>query len=322
MYKALVTIDGTSAAPANTLLLRPGMNLRTGEKDLQSAFGKLTSLEIDILTLASAIFASDLAFKRGERENITRQIELTIPVVNLPVFRAVAAKLQYILFRLSHDAWTISFTQRNGTPEASQQWAKEENQKVLLFSGGLDSFAASIVYGEAGEKVQLVSHITANRAVREPQETLFEYLQQQFPNQFQRFAARVGGADKTIKGFPFPSDQAREETQRTRSFLFLSLAGLVARRRGIQDIVLIAENGQMAIHLPLTAARISAFSTHTAHPEFVHLMGEVLSTLLSYLIHISNPFLYQTKAEIVEGAVKRHSANTVHTVSCWNWSLD
>jgi hypothetical protein len=33
------------------------------------------------------------------------------------------------------------------------------------------------------------------------------------------------------------------------------------------QLIYIAENGQMAIHLPLTQARIGAFSTHTAHVQ-------------------------------------------------------
>ena len=67
----------------------------------------------------------------------------------------------------------------------------------------------------------------------------------------------------------------------------------------MEDVVVIAENGQMAIHLPLTTARIGGFSTHTAHPEFVRMMGKLLSTLLDYPIRIENPFLYMTKAEVV-----------------------
>ena len=59
-----------------------------------------------------------------------------------------------------------------------------------------------------------------------------------------------------------------ENSQRTRSFLFLVLGALAARRAGHIEIVYLAENGQMAIHLPLTQGRIGAFSTHTATQIF------------------------------------------------------
>jgi 7-cyano-7-deazaguanine synthase in queuosine biosynthesis len=317
MQTAQVVLDGTSIVDANTLLLRPGANLTTGEVHFRNTFGALTSLEVDVLTLAASIFACDLAFKRGERENITRRIHLTVPVVNLPVFNSVLHTLQFALYRVSHDAWDITFVPRSGRPEASREWRRNESGKVLLFSGRLDSFAGAVLYGDARERVQLVSHITANTVVSGAQKTLYEYLQEQFPAQFSRVAIRVGGADKAHRGYPFPPDHEREETQRTRSVVFLALAALTARRCGFGDVVLIAENGQMAIHLPLTAARISAFSTHTAHPEFVNAMGGILSTLLSYPIRIENPFLYCTKAEAIRCVISNHPSMVEHTVSCW-----
>jgi len=83
---------------------------------------------------------------------------------------------------------------------------------------------------------------------------------------------------------------------------------------------MIAENGQMAIHLPLSAGRISAFSTHTAHPEFVSLMSDILSRLLNYKINIDNPFLYMTKAEVVKLLIPKHQVILEQTVSCWKAS--
>jgi 7-cyano-7-deazaguanine synthase in queuosine biosynthesis len=317
--KAVVVFEETIREPG-TLYLQPGINITTGERVFSQIFGTLTSLEEDLLILASAIFACDLAFKRGQRENVPRKIELTVPVINHAAFNSILDELRYTLLVLSHDAWDIRFIRKIGTPESSRNWSKDVTGKVLLFSGGLDSFAAAILYGEAGENVQLVSHITANRVVSSSQETLFAYLQDRFSNQFNRIAFRISGRSKPAAGFPFPSDRDREESQRTRSFLFLSLAALTARRRGLSDVILIAENGQMAIHLPLTAGRISAFSTHTAHPEFVHEMGNLLSTLLSHPIHIENPFLYQTKGEVIRNLLENHQATFKDTVSCWKAS--
>lgn len=305
---------------SDILYLQPGNNVTTGERDFLRAFGPPTSLEEDLLTLASAIFACDLAFKRGQREKVPRRIELTVPAVNLAAFNNILDDLRYTLHVLSHDTWDLYFTHKDGVPEPSRSWSQDTIGKVLLFSGGLDSFAAAILYGETGESVQLVSHITANRVVSGSQETLSAYLRDRFSVQFKRIAFRVGGRSRPATGFPFPSDREREESQRTRSFLFLSLAALTARRRGFSDVVLIAENGQMAIHLPLTAGRISAFSTHTAHPEFVHEMGNLLSRLLGYSIHIENPFLYQTKAETIRDVLANHRATLQDTVSCWKAS--
>jgi hypothetical protein len=316
-HRATVVFDEEDLGE-HTLKLRPATNLLTGEKEFRSRFGEPTSLEVDILTVASAIFAADLAFKRGERSNFQRQIHLTVPVMNRPAFRNVTDDLRFALTRVSHDAWSFDFVPREGTPESTRMWLQDGKGKVLLFSVGLDSIAAAILYGESGGRVHLASHVTANPVIRGAQGSAFAYLEQRFPGQFSYLPSRVSGRDRANAGFPFP--QEREETQRTRSLLFLALAALVARREGVSDVIVIAENGQMAIHLPLSSARIGAFSTHTAHPEFVGIMSNILSTLLDYPIRIENPFLYKTKAEVVATAVERHRPVVEATVSCWKAS--
>jgi hypothetical protein len=80
----------SEASEDGSLKLRPGVNFVTGEKEFKSWFKTPTSLEVDVLTVASSIFAADLAFQRGERSNFQRQIHLTIPVVNRPAFQNVA----------------------------------------------------------------------------------------------------------------------------------------------------------------------------------------------------------------------------------------
>jgi 7-cyano-7-deazaguanine synthase in queuosine biosynthesis len=301
------------------LVLVPGQNLRWGGSTFKQVFGGSTSLEDDLLILASAVYACDLAFKRGDRENITRTIHLRVPVVNSQAFQRVRDDLEYILFVLSHDNWTIEFARRQGTPEVATNWP-ESKGKTLLFSGGVDSLAAAVdLLDEFGpSQIQLASHITGNQITRTTQEALLEYLNQHYKADIPRLAIRTGGLKR--KDFDFPSDQEREETQRTRSFMFLAIAALAARRSGQSEVVMIAENGQMAIHLPLSAARIGAFSTHTAHPAFVDLAGKFFSTVLDHTITITNPFLYKTKAEVTKKLAGSHRPAIRKSVSCWRAS--
>ena len=303
-----------------SLNLCPDVNLYTGKKEFNKEFGELTSLEEDLLVVGASIFAADIATKRGQHHNFIRGIELMIPVVNLPVFENVVDDIRYALHLLSSDAWTINFTQRDGLPEKIRNKKARKSGKVLLFSGGLDSFAAAVLLAQRTDQVQLVSHVTANRVISGTQDCLEDYLKKRYADKFSRLAFRVTGYGKPTKSFPFPQDQDREETQRTRSFMFLCLAGLVARRLSFQDVVMIAENGQMAIHLPLSAGRISAFSTHTAHPEFVSVMSEILSKILRYEIKIENPFIHMTKAEVVKLTLPDHKDILDQTVSCWKAS--
>jgi 7-cyano-7-deazaguanine synthase in queuosine biosynthesis len=306
-----------SAAPA--LLLQPGGNLYTGINAFSKSFANPTSLENDTLIVASAIYACDLAFKRGERENITRNIELTVPVVNFQAFERLKDELEYILYVLSHDSWNISFERAKGAPEETKDWPSVAG-KTLLFSGGLDSLAGAVdLLDELGpDHIQLASHVTANQLTKSSQDHLADYLGKKYKTNPQRIVVRTGG--RKFGSLKFPSDTEREETQRTRSFMFLVIAALAARRTGKSKIVMIAENGQMAIHLPLSAARIGAFSTHTAHPEFVAKIGEYFTRLFGYPIYVENPYLYRTKAEVVAKLVEAHKAAISFSVSCWRGS--
>lgn len=319
MTRIVVSVAGPPDSTA-AVNLRPGNNLVTGERAFVEHFGSPTSLETDLLTVASAIYCADLGVKRGEREQITRSLHLRIPVVNLPTFSAVRDDLVYALYTLSHDAWDISFVQKPGNPEAAQPTQGSQPGKVLLFSGGLDALSGAIDLGNSGHPVFLISHVTANQAVSAAQDKLAEYVDRQYASVFVRYPFRIGARSQPSKGFPFPADQMREDSQRTRSFLFLAIAALVARRRSVSDVVVIAENGQMAIHLPLSSARISAFSTHTAHPTFLRIAATVFSSILGYEIRIENPFLYQTKAEVATQVVNGHQSALALSISCWKAS--
>jgi 7-cyano-7-deazaguanine synthase in queuosine biosynthesis len=295
-------------------LFQVGENLKTGEGDFCKHFGDPSSLERDLLVLASTVFATDLLDKRKMREEITRDIRLSVPVVNYFAFENQRVALERILHFLSHDNWTLTFRPRNGTQE-SYQTPPPQAGKTLLFSGGLDSLAAAVKlldeFGTTG--IQLASHSAHNSFTLRAQKLLHDHLEERYQGQIERVVIYIGG--KSTEELEFSGD--REVTQRTRSFAFLTIAALAARRRGMSQIVMIAENGQMAIHLPLSGGRIGAFSTHTAHPKFVKDAAAFFSTVLQYPILISNPFIYQTKAEVVKTLASQHQQAISLSSSCW-----
>jgi len=301
---------------SGVLLLVPGENLNTGVDDFRAHYSDFTTLEQDMLTVASAIYACDLGFKRGEREEITRNISLEIPVVNHHAFQKTKNDLELLLWTLSHDNWTIKFTRADGQPESKRRWPKEKGA-TILFSGGVDSFAGALelLITRGPDGVQLASHLTANPVTRRSQDELVSYLGTRFHGATKRVALRSGGRNKGK--YVFPKDSEREETQRTRSFMYLSVAALAARRSGHNELVVIAENGQMAIHLPLSVARIGSFSTHTAHPEFVLQATAFFSQILDCELKVSNPYLYKTKSEVVAGIAVSDQGALAKSVSCW-----
>jgi 7-cyano-7-deazaguanine synthase in queuosine biosynthesis len=314
-FVAKVGSSGGSEA-AGILLLVPGENLRTGLDDFKNEYSDFTTLEEDMLTVASAIYACDLAFKRGDREEITRSISLEIPVINYHAFRSTKAELELLLWTLSHDNWTIKFSRIDGQPESKREWPKDKGV-TILFSGGVDSFAGALelLIARGYGNVQLASHVTANPVTRQSQDELLSYLETRFKGGVKRIALRSGGRNKGK--YLFPSDADREDTQRTRSFMYLSVAALAARRSGHNELVVIAENGQMAIHLPLSVARVGAFSTHTAHPEFVAQAASFFTRILDRELKVSNPFLYKTKSEVVASIPTVDRGALSQSVSCW-----
>lgn len=310
--RADVRLEG-SASTAD-LVLAPGRNLITGETELAAQLGSpLTSLEADMLRVASAVFAVDLAARRGQREAITRDLELSIPVVNFQAFQRVEEQVNFALYVLGPDNWNLSFVPAAGEPEGATEWPRIDGT-TLLFSGGLDSGSAAVQLLTGGRSTCLVSHYTQNPAVRGSQNRIAEYLEGEFGG-VDRVSVRLTG--HAVSGFPFPSDENREFSQRTRSFMFLVLGALVARRRGHRNLLMLAENGPMAIHLAISTARLGLFSTHTAHPEYLAEMQRILRSLLNVDLTIDNPYLYLTKGEVVEPLIPDHLAVIANSISCW-----
>ncbi len=274
------------------VVFQAGKNLLSGEARFKQTFGSITSLESDLLLLAASIFAADRAIYRGDGEEYSRSFELRVPAVNIGKLQPLRRQAERILRKLSNDAWRLTFLQIPGKQEAGLSVTPSTGE-TLLFSGGLDSLAAAVEFGDPkrGGGLHLVSHITHNSKTTGAQNALIRRLDSKgiSPPHTQFLVSSRAVA-------PAPSlEHDIESSQRTRSFLFLTLAALVARRLGHRELLLIAENGQMAVHLPLTEGRIGARSTHTAHPDVLKEMEQFLQAAIDVPIRIKNPYVGRTK---------------------------
>ncbi len=294
--------------------LCPGQNLYNGVKPLEKEFGSLNSLEVDLLNVASGIFAADLSIQREEREFFIRDFEITIEVVNISSFEQIKDLLETALLTVSKDNWTINFTQKEGTPVTNFDWQNKEGA-ALLFSGGLDSMCAASDFVRENKDVVLVSHNShGNKVVDDCQNNVHSLLERYYSKKIKHFHVKVYG--RNLGDFTFPTE--RENTQRTRSFLFLCLAAIVSRRSNFNKVLYMAENGQFAIHLPLNQSRIGPFSTHTADPQFVQITKDLLKTLLrNPEFDIVNPYLYKTKAEVFAVLPEELKKQSNLSASCW-----
>lgn len=94
----------STAPPANyDLRLKFGENVLTGISSFHATFGAPTSLEEDVLNIAAAVYAVDLAVRRNEREGFLRDIKLTVEVVNAACLLPVRADVEELLYTLSND---------------------------------------------------------------------------------------------------------------------------------------------------------------------------------------------------------------------------
>src|SRR5262249_26311817 len=98
-----------------------------------------------------------------------------------------------------------------------EDWPFRGVERVLMFSGGLDSLAGAVETAARGERLVLVSHRSVGTLDKRQRE-LFQKLRSAYRNRMIHIPVWVNKE----KNF------GREHTQRTRSFLFSALGTVVA----------------------------------------------------------------------------------------------
>src|SRR5207248_6015987 len=108
----------------------------------------------------------------------------------------------------------------------------------------------------------------------------------------------------------------RDYTQRTRSFLFGSLAFAIARAFGLQRFRFY-ENGVVSLNLPISEQVVGSRATRTTHPQVMNGFAELFSLLIQQSFAVDNPFLWRTRAEVVNLIGDAGCSNLIqHSVSC------
>ena len=119
------------------------------------AEGELPPLCLDLLDIACAIYVTDIAVQRGQREAWTRQIELLIPVRELGFWTEHELKLRGLIYALTRDNWRVDLYEAPVAPQApsSEDALSEvfEADCVSLLSGGVDSLAGAAMLQKAGQ---------------------------------------------------------------------------------------------------------------------------------------------------------------------------
>jgi 7-cyano-7-deazaguanine synthase in queuosine biosynthesis len=271
----------------------------------------------DLGILAATITAADTRISRSAdaQDGWTREIDLYLPVEDLPRWEALQSLLARTLRFLTGDHWRLFFRDRDAKYKTLVQRPRTPVRppftSVCLFSGGLDSFIGAIDLFAAGKRPILVSHYGDNST--SSQERCAGHIAKVYGDVGPRHVRANVRFDKN----DFSHAMADEFTTRGRSFLFFALAGLAASGLENNPIIYVAENGLISLNVPLDRLRVGAWSTRTTHPFYMARWQEILDGL-GIAARLESPYRFNTKGEMLsqcknQDIVRRHA---VDTISC------
>jgi hypothetical protein len=277
-----------------------GMGISDAIHDLSLLNIFPTEIGLELLFLAAHVYAADTRISRAieSQDAWTREIRLVVPVNDIAKWNATKVRISKLLNFLTGDIWELEFRQRS--KKYSQILASRPKTKVVpefdivsLFSGGLDSLIGTINLLTSGRKPLLISH-AGDGATSGAQTKCFDYLKKVFnKSPFGRLRFWLNIREEVFGG------NATENTTRGRSFLFFALGAFSGSGMGKPSILQASENGLIALNVPLDPLRLGALSTRTTHPYYMEGWNELLKSLDIPCV-IENPYLFQTKGEMIQ----------------------
>lgn len=276
----------------------------------------------DLLEIAGYVYAADRMVGRGSTDALeyhkwSRELHFIIKVrdANFWSDSQIENSLSAALTFVSGDKG-YSFTFVSGGTDIGQSslfddikisLEKKENSIIGLFSGGLDSLAGALeILTKTQKNLILVSHRSNSTGVAQIQNGIHGLLDKDFPGR--------------IQYFPFfcnlHGERAVEETQRTRIFLYTTIAFSLSTLASEKEIY-VFENGVTSLNFSKRADLMNARASRTTHPKTLKLLEDFYSLLDSEKRPIIHPFLYHTKTDIfnkIREAGKLSYINS--TISC------
>lgn len=282
---------------------------------------------IDFLYIAAMVFCADRQVDRGERDSLNnnawaRSFEFHIPVYDIEFWsnsNLQKALSDVLCFMTGDRSYKFSFekSKKGLLPQndykqlaifndEKERIGSTENVDIMLFSGGLDSLAGVIekLNTEKDKRLLLVSH-RANNTIIHTQKQVLGYLDQKYPNRLIQYGFQCNNYRIASK----------EETQRTRMFLFSAIAFSICYCIGKHSFF-VYENGITSINLPAQTDVINARASRTTHPKTLGLMQKVFEYFDKGFCIIA-PYYNKTKADIVKKFSDYNEINIIPSaISC------
>lgn len=297
-----------------------GARLRI-ERLTRQMVAELPARVFDLLEIATLVYAVDSSVSRGGTalsqmgKKWHRRFVIDMPIRDLDFWTQseVQDALESLLFFLSGDRFEFRFVAKSDDEAEASRFFKFSSElawspdRVLMFSGGLDSFAGALEEIVRREnKVALVSHFSATK-IAPIQANLQKAIAKKFGDSVSRhFPVSINMVGSTVV----------EGTHRSRSFLFSVLGAVFANAFG-RDRVSFYENGIVSLNLPPVGNVLSTRATRTTHPQTLTLMTALLSLVFDGGMRINNPFFWHTKTEVLKVVADLSMVEQIaHTRSC------
>ena len=276
---------------------------------------------LDLLEIAAYVFCADRRTPRGPKNRVeyhswSRMFHFVIKVRDFEFWNKseVKKKLKESLSFMSGDrSYHFTFQPGHSTPPAGLFDDKkfliegQSNTKVILFSGGLDSLSGVVEHlSNSTDQLCLISHRSGQPRTARTQDRLIEALDKRYPGRIKYYKFHC-----SLRGI-----RAREETQRTRAFLYTSIAYALSHALSQKEIV-VYENGITSINFPKRQDQINARASRTTHPRTIVLLENLFSVIDDSKIKITTPFLWKTKTDIFNLLTELGRKDLItSTVSC------
>lgn len=264
----------------------------------------LTPAMRDLVDLAASIYVADELVPRVEAtDHWSRILDLLVPVRTPSSWEAADDELRDCLGFVSGDSYRFTWCGYSSIVRwpTPRQRLRGRFDAVCLFSGGMDSLLGAWTMLSEGKRLLLVGH-QAEGTTASAQTEIAQALDQRFPGAVTFVQVRVSQAGGASPRHALPDLRGPEQTHRPRSFLFLSLAVALANAVGA-SLVVIPENGLIALNPPLQTSRTGSLSTRTAHPTFLRRFRDWLRAAQLFAGDVRNPFLYESKTDLLRREV-------------------
>lgn len=276
---------------------------------------------LDLLEITAYVFAADRWAQRGPKDALefhawARSMNFVIRVRDAEFWnrQAVKEKLSSALLFMTGDLeYNFKFIPGHSTLSSSLFDHEDFEIKtggptsVILFSGGLDSLAGALHrLNTTDADICLISHRSGLPSTKRTQNGLVTALKRDYPGRVHHYSFECGLSHK----------KGTEETQRTRAFLFNSIAFALSYRLAQKEFFAY-ENGITSLNLIRRQDLISARASRTTHPKTHALMSSFLSEVAGDDIKVENPFWQLTKTDVFKSIHSVGGGNLIGSaVSC------